>query len=258
LVKGGDVNLPRQTWGWKVAMNVLAPTAFAAYQRDGFFLARGVVPIPLIDGLLTNFVGLLNKISGLTLRDAHSGEVANKLGTDLSLQSGVYNAIRKPDWLLNFSSTSALCDIIRELLGQHIVLMSKIPFRIDVPQETKELAVWHQDYFYVRGNTDIVTAWIPMQDTNYTNGCLSVMPGSHLLGPLEHDGRIGKRHFPTKHLNREIRLVEMKKGDALLFHSALLHTGNLNFSNAVRYSVQPRYSRADSPTDTEMGDRITL
>jgi ectoine hydroxylase-related dioxygenase (phytanoyl-CoA dioxygenase family) len=228
------------------------------YSQNGYFVAKQVIPHSEIDRLLFNFVGLVNETAATEFIDAHSPEFAEALARDHTMQSKVYDLVRKPDWLVEFSKLAPLTECARQLLGPDILLMSKIPFRIDVPFEIKELAVWHQDYFYVKGNTDIVTAWVPMQDTTYLNGCLSVMPGSHQLGPVEHDGRAGKRHYPTKHLDREIRLVEMEKGDALFFHSSLLHTGNINLSNTVRFSVQARYSPADKPTDRDMGEAIRL
>ena len=59
----------------------------------------------------------------------------------------------------------------------------------DLPGVTRELAVWHQDYRYVRGNTDIVTAWVPLQDTPYVRGISrwvdpTVMASSALPGSL--------------------------------------------------------------------------
>ena len=54
----------------------------------------------------------------------------------------------------------------------------KAIFRIDVPFVTKELAFWHQDNFYVKGNSDELTVWIPLFTTKVQHGCLSVMPKS--------------------------------------------------------------------------------
>jgi ectoine hydroxylase-related dioxygenase (phytanoyl-CoA dioxygenase family) len=229
------------------------------YGRDGYVIARGLMPVAEIDRLLRRFVALTNELSGASFKDAHSTDIADRFADDDALQSSAYDAIRKPSWLVDMSKSPAVVGAARDIVGREIGLFSKIPFRIDVPLETKELAVWHQDYFYVKGNVDVVTAWIPMQDTSYVNGCLSVMPGSHKLGPVEHDVTVlGKRHFPSAHLNREIRLAEMKKGDVLFFDSRLLHTGNINLSSSVRYSVQARYTPIDAPADPGMGEVIPL
>ena len=229
------------------------------YERDGYVIGRGIVPSNRIDELLSRFLSLTNELSGSSYAGAYDPALSARLSDDHILQSTVYDAVRKPNWLVEFSKTPSLVDAVRSIAGKQIGLFSKIPFRIDVPREIKELAVWHQDHFYVKGNISIVTAWIPMQDTNYLNGCLSVMPGSHKLGPVKHDVTVlAKRHFPSAHLDRAIRLVEIEKGDVLFAHSCLLHSGNINLSDAPRYSVQARYTLLGEQTDPSMGEVIPL
>jgi ectoine hydroxylase-related dioxygenase (phytanoyl-CoA dioxygenase family) len=208
---------------------------------------------------MTNFLGLANAVGGTDLSDPHSPSFARHLNQCRNIQSQIYDEIRLPSWLEDLSLDGNLVGEVSALLDRSTVLLKKIVFRIDAPLETSQLAVWHQDYYYVRGNVDIVTAWIPMQDTSYAHGCLQVMPGSHQLGPLPHDVQIlDKRHMPSGIFDRVARFVEMKKGDALLFHSCLLHSSGVNFSEVTRYSVQARYSPAGQPTDPAMGGTRSL
>jgi hypothetical protein len=131
--------------------------------------------------------------------------------------------------------------------------------RIDLPLVTRELAVWHQDHFYVKGNRRIVTAWIPLQDTSYREGCLMVMPGSHELGYLPHTNEaLGKRHYPTGIFERPVRYVEMRRGDALMFHALMLHSSSVNLSEHARLSIQARYTLLGEPTDPGMGGVIPV
>lgn len=229
------------------------------FQDSGYILIRDVVPCKAIDQLLENFLRLVHQLTGVRFEDAQSPEIATYLKEHKDIQGRVYDEIRRPPWLTEFSQMTNIIEPVKRLLGPDIALMRKIPFRIDVPLDTVEFAAWHQDYYYVRGNLDIVTAWIPMQDTPYLNGCLAVMPGSHKLGPLEHDMVVvRKRHCPSNIFDREIRYVEMRRGDMLLFHSCLLHSSNLNFSDALRCSVQPRYTRAAESTDPGMGGIVLV
>lgn len=229
------------------------------YAEKGYVLLRGIIDPRGIDELLRNFLGLVEQIAGRRFEDAHSTEIATFLKEHKDIQGAVYNEIRRPSLLTQFSMQRGLVDCVRQLLGNAIALHQKIPFRIDVPLDTTEYAVWHQDFHYVRGNSEIVTAWIPMQDTTYFNGCLAVMPGSHRLGPLVHDKTVlKKRHYPSKVFDREVRYVEMRKGDALLFHSWLLHSSSLNLSPEIRYSLQPRYTKSGAPTDPSMGDILPI
>ena len=54
---------------------------------------------------------------------------------------------------------------------------------------------WHQDSGYDPSGRDTLTVWIPLQDTDTTNGCLRYVPGSHHTGAKAHvdlEGRHGK------------------------------------------------------------------
>ena len=112
-----------------------------------------------------------------------------------------------------------------------------------MPLETKEPVVWHQDDFYVKGAPNEITAWIPLQDTPMHMGALSVMKKSHLYGRVKHDTVWGKKSMPTGVYDLPINIIEMKRGDVLLFNSFLLiDTKNINFSRFIRYSIQVRFT----------------
>jgi len=164
----------------------------------------------------------------------------------------------KQPWLTEFTKQKEITQPIKEILGNDIGVFSKVVFRMDLPNWTKEFAHWHQDFFYVKGNVNVVTLWIPMQDVRYIHGCLSVMPKTHLLGPIEHDLVIGKKNIPQNIFDNDIKLVEMNKGDILLFSALLLHSSNLNISDKVRYAVQPRYTPLIEEVDAGMGEVIPV
>lgn len=228
------------------------------YAKVGYCLVRDLIPVSAIESLLANYLTLVEGVSGKSFSDAHSPELAAFFQAHPDVESEVYLRIRDTSWLSGFARQRSLVQVVSGILQGDIALFSKIPFRIDIPMWTKELALWHQDYYYVRGSTDMLTAWIPFQDTSYLNGCLSVMPGSHLLGPIEHDLQIGKKQVPSGIFGREIRMVEVRRGDCVLFNSLLLHTGNLNLSTSIRYSLQPRYVRQDVEGDPGMGRLMAL
>lgn len=237
----------------------LTGTQVEQYRRDGFLLLRDAIPTWVLDDLERKFLGLVEDWGGRRFESAQSEALAQLLLENRELERKLYDGIRSLPWLVEFSRCADVCTPVSELLGEPAGLMSKIPFRIDLPGVTRELAVWHQDYRYVRGNTEIVTAWIPLQDTPYVRGCLMVMPGSHGMGILDHDMEVlGKRHFPSGIFGREVRYVEMQRGDLLLFHALLLHSSGLNMSSTVRLSVQARYSAISAPTDPSMGQVIPV
>jgi ectoine hydroxylase len=239
-------------------MPQLSPILQEQFEKDGFVVLPGAVSGERIDELLGRFLGLVAEESGRSFDDALGPELAAVLAEHPDVERSVYDEIRRRPWLEEFALHPELTDPIRELLGDEAVLLGKIPFRIDLPRLLREVAWWHQDHFYVRGSTRIVTAWVPMQDTTFVQGALSVMPGSHLLGAVDHDIAVGKRKVAGALFDRDIRLVEMRRGDLLLFDALLLHSGNVNLSDTVRYSIQARYSPPGQPVDPGMGAPVAI
>jgi phytanoyl-CoA hydroxylase len=230
-----------------------------SYAQDGFVLARAVIPAGHLQTLESQFLGLVQAKGGRAFPAIDDPSLAAYLAEDRELERTLYDDIRRYPWLAEFSMHEAIAAHVRSFLGPEIGLLEKIPFRIDIPNVTRELAVWHQDFFYVKGNSSTVTAWIPLQDTPYERGCLMVMPGSHRLGALPHDGSaLGKRHYPTGVFQREIRYVEMRRGDVLFFNALMLHSSSVNISDRLRCSVQARFSRMSDPVDPSMGRLLEL
>lgn len=97
----------------------------------------------------------------------------------------------------------------------------------------------HQDWTIVdESRFQAMTIWIPLQDVNEHNGALKVVPGSHrfsqaLRGPSLND--------PYNDLRKSIRddaiLVPLKKGEAIAFSHALLHSSPPNLSPEIRIAV---------------------
>lgn len=170
----------------------------------------------------------------------------------------IYDSVRDHPALLNIATLPAVSSIVTHLLEEPR-LYKKTPLRIDVPLETKEMAFWHQDHFYVQGNSSELTIWIPLQDTLAHHGALSVMKGSHLNGAIDHSHPVGKKTIPVGIFDVPVNIIEMREGDILVFDSFLVHSSNLNISDRIRYSIQPRYTSAQAGVESSiMGGSIVV
>jgi ectoine hydroxylase-related dioxygenase (phytanoyl-CoA dioxygenase family) len=102
---------------------------------------------------------------------------------------------------------------------------------------------WHQDYGYWYNDgclaPRLVSCMVALDHAEHANGCLRVIPGSHLLGRFEHGGR-GKQAGadPDRVAAALERLGErecvMPPGSALFFHANLLHSSQANTSDRPR------------------------
>jgi phytanoyl-CoA hydroxylase len=112
---------------------------------------------------------------------------------------------------------------------------------------------WHQDYGYWYKNQflfpdQMLSVMVAVSDASRLNGCLQVIKGSHKMGRVEH-GFSGEQVGASQTFvdlalkTLEHVYVELKAGDALFFHSNLLHRSEANLSDNARWSLISCYNR---------------
>ena len=113
---------------------------------------------------------------------------------------------------------------------------------------------WHQDdAYYVKQSESQarMSVWMPLQDAHAQNGCLWVVPHSHLWGLKEHHTKsFGQCRLSMD--EREIDLshvipVPVKAGSAVLFSALLWHGSRGNQTDAVRRAFIVSYQEAAVP-----------
>ncbi|WP_293576393.1 phytanoyl-CoA dioxygenase family protein [Phaeobacter sp.] len=227
------------------------------YQRQGWHLSEGLlssVDLSAIDALILSEIRE-HLPQSQSIQDPEWIELAKNRP---EIVTSVYDAIRDHPSILELGHNRSIVDVVKSLIDAP-VLYNKIPLRIDVPFENKELAFWHQDDFYVQGNSQELTVWIPLQDTFAHTGALSVMTSSHSSGPIPHTYRVGKKSLPTGIFHQPVNIIEMERGSALFFSSYLIHSSNLNISDQIRYSIQLRYSSSTAgPHSTLMKGTVNV
>jgi hypothetical protein len=230
------------------------------YEEDGYVLMRDLLPPDSFEALETRCLDIIHERTEQRFSALDSRELQEFICSNRDVETHLYGEIRQHPEAREIAMRPEIKAVIDGLLRtDQSEVFEKIPFRIDCPFIVRELAVWHQDYFYVKGTPDTITAWIPVCDVSYKEGCLLVMPGSHKLGAVAHDEPLlGKKFYPKTIFEQPVRYVEMKRGDVLFFHGYLLHSSGLNLSETIRYSLQPRYLRAGDPSDPAMGQRYPL
>jgi ectoine hydroxylase len=108
---------------------------------------------------------------------------------------------------------------------------------------------WHQDYGYWYQNgvlePRLTSVFIAVDPSTKANGCLQVIQNSHHAGRINHvltgDQAGADKERVEEMLRRPDRFplvyVEMDPGDALFFHSNLLHRSDQNTSDNPRWSM---------------------
>ena len=126
---------------------------------------------------------------------------------------------------------------------------------------------WHQDYGYWYQNgvlfPNLTSVFIAVDPATVENGCMQVIPYSHNLGRIEHTLKGDQAGADVDRVNEILKRlpllhVEMNPGDALFFHSNLLHRSDQNTSENPRWSMICCYNaRSNDPYKESHHPRYT-
>lgn len=107
---------------------------------------------------------------------------------------------------------------------------------------------WHQDMAY--GNLTykkpVIGAWVALDPATLDNGCMHVIPRSHMDGPTPHYAVRDWQICDTNVRVEKDVVVPLAPGGVLIFHGMLHHGTPPNFSKERRRSVQYHYAPSDA------------
>ena len=149
--------------------------------------------------------------------------------------------------LCEIARRPAVLDAVEQAIGSNILLWSA-GFFIKYPN-TKSFVSWHQDSTYWGLEPqDIVTAWVAFSPSNLENGCMQVVPGSHLRGQLIHEDTFADDNMLSRgqqiHVNVEheqIVSIVLEPGEMSLHHVRMFHGSQANLTNNPRIGFAMRF-----------------
>jgi ectoine hydroxylase-related dioxygenase (phytanoyl-CoA dioxygenase family) len=216
----------------------------ADYERDGYVIIKNFLQPEEVNKLY-------NIATGDDTLQKHAFDLNDQSGkkTKLTLWytpgNDAYGLLTKSKRMVE--SVDKLMDGESAVCHFHSKLMQKEP-KVGGAWE------WHQDYGYWYKNEfllpdQMMSVMVAITDANKENGCLQVIKGSHKMGRIEH-GFAGEQVGASQHYvdlalkTMELVYVEIKAGDALFFHSNLLHRSEANLSDKPRWSLISVYNRS--------------
>ena len=154
------------------------------------------------------------------------------------------------EFIWQMSTDSRVIDVIQELMGEDIMLLSTHFFCKYPDPKAKKFVAWHQDVTYWGLDpAEAHTAWVAIDDSDTENGCMRVIPGSHKNGIVTHGESEGGENLLS--VNQEIpdELVdtsqafdlELKAGQLSIHDGQLYHASNPNTSDRRRCGLTLRY-----------------
>jgi hypothetical protein len=174
---------------------------------------------------------------------------------DRALISKLYKISRRFPSVKQLASDPWLSKVSADLMGTMFSACCHFTnVRIDLPGEDKYLLPPHQDFPYIQGSQNGVTWWVPFTDAPPEVGPPTFIPGTHKLGVLkvrefdyEKTGGNGGMSFS---IDDDSALkgvgyapsLHVKFGEAMIFHTLLVHRSEPNNSSIARLNTQIRFS----------------
>ena len=144
--------------------------------------------------------------------------------------------------------------IAQQLLSPQCILLSD--FLLLKPANVGAGTPWHQDEAYSDPEYDHaqLTFWMPLQDVGPQDGCMIYLPGSHLMGVLQHrsvnnDPRTHAFECAVSFSDEQSACCPLPAGGCVVHGQRTLHCSTNNVSNVDRYAylltfgVPPTLSR---------------
>ncbi len=220
----------------------LTPRQISDFEKDGYVVLKSFFSKAETDKMYSTALedDAMRK-NALDLNDQAGKKT--KLSLWFTPGNDVFGYMTRSERMIN--AIKPLLDSDSPICHFHSKLMQKEP-RVGGAWE------WHQDYGYWYKNQfmfpdQLISVMVALTEANRQNGCLQVIKGSHKLGRVNHGfagEQVGADMTMVNNALQTMELVycELEAGDALIFHSNLLHRSEANLSDRPRWSIISCYS----------------
>lgn len=131
-------------------------------------------------------------------------------------------------WMVDLARHPVILDAVESLLGPNILLFGSSMFA--KAANSSKFVSWHQDSaYYGLDPNDSVTVWLAFTPSNKANGCLRVLPGTHLGQDFEHEETYDPQNLlargqTIKGLDDERAVyMELEPGEFSMHHVRMAH-----------------------------------
>lgn len=167
-------------------------------------------------------------------------------------------------WLADLVRRPELLDAVESVLGPNLLVWSS-SFFIKEANDPAYVS-WHQDSTYWGlSKPDVVTAWVAFSESSHENGCLRVVPGTHLLDQVEHVDSADPNNLLTRGQEIAVSVEEttavelpLQPGEMSLHHIRVFHNSQQNRSTKRRIGFAIRYIPTDVAQTGDVKTTATL
>jgi ectoine hydroxylase-related dioxygenase (phytanoyl-CoA dioxygenase family) len=240
---------------------VLTDEQLAEYERDGYYVARGLFSAAEMDALRETFMAQAKDGPVEGLSEMKRGKVDGSHGgydpaDPLAYYPRMMHPHNHPDKPVgplakHYMLHPKLHGILHDLLADEPLAVQSMFYFKPPGARGQDL---HQDDFYLRTKPgNCMAAWVAVDDADEENGGMVAVPGTHVYDvqcPTKSDPT---QFFTTEHVEPPTGKapvpVNLKAGDVLFFNGRVIHgsypnTSPTRFRRAIIFHYVPEHSTA--------------
>lgn len=230
----------------------LSPAEVAQYRRDGYVIPQFALGAARVAALAQALDELIRRNPGVRPEKLVSAHIEGEGGADNG------EGVRGSRAFLELAMDEEIVDQVSDLIGDHVILWGCHVFC--KPAGEGYETPWHQDghYWPIRPLATC-TAWVALEPSTKSNGCLRVIPGSHRerrLHPHLHEDRrdltLNQRMAEGSFDEHSAVDLELQPGQMSLHDVYLIHGAAANRSAQRRTGVALRYMPASSVFERQL------
>lgn len=216
------------------------------FRRNGYLQARPLLRSGAVEKLRSALQSILEGRSAKQPELSH-----NMTGDDENVVIQVVNAWEVEPAFEAHLYNPELTGAVATLMGADTVRVwhDQVQYK---PPRNGGPTIWHQDYPYwpVLEPSDLVSAWVALDDADEENGCMSMVPRSHLWGTYG-NGTVGIRQedwgpandpgFVPEGESAEVVPCPCRAGEVMFHHCMTWHGAPPNESERGRPAIAVHY-----------------
>jgi hypothetical protein len=218
----------------KTQTSRLSPEQLKFYNDQGYLIYRDqVLPAEKFLGLKNHFAEILENLS------------ADSQPEVMDMPHFLYPELYK--WIFD----NSVLDLVEPIIGSNIALFASA--FLCKPKGNGKRVPWHEDSIYWKTTLhpmEVVTIWLAIDSSTRENGCMNVIPGSHMTGkkgfsdydPVDTEKNAFAEEITKAQLHTENAVaIELQPGMASLHDARLVHGSAPNHSTARRCGYTMRF-----------------
>lgn len=223
------------------------PAEYARYKQEGFLSIARLLSEEEVNRSIDALMHLIHvDAKGAKVQFTKpKAELRTEEERELAVRK-VYDYVGVDETLTEISRHPKLLRIAEAILGEEPVLVQDMAL-LKPPHGGGEKP-WHQDMAYgpLAYDKPVVGFWIALDEAALDNGCMHVIPRSHMTGGTPH---YAVRDWQICDTNVQIEqdvAVPLPPGGAIVFHGMLHHGTPPNRSSKKRRALQLHYTGKSS------------